>query len=1023
MSRSRVIAILGFLLALAAPTLGSASDSEQIRTFTCRQSGQVERLSLLRDGGLLVALDTDEEGVLEIEELGQAVALRTTSPIFEVTVPLRYSRRFVEFRAGASSISIERQQANHAIGAVAVSMHCLGAQEPDLHADWLRRASQIASRLNRPVEPDELGAIGREIEVLDRGAPGTEYHALCKHLHAQALFVNERSSAAVVAFAEAEKAWIAAGDTSRALVARVGWIEDLVRTAQFESVAKLIAAPQDKQDKSPSQYFAVRLQNARCVALDNLGRLSEAEKCYQWTTRELEALDERTEYVNALRNFAILQHKMGQSEKARDNSRRVLGLASGPSASMVRGRVHLTLADIALSQGDVIGALVEYNSASGEFLSADSQRWQANSMLGTAQIYRELGASTEAYAALADAVQHLSARDAPTRLADAMTLFSILERDSQFPLLAQWWARAAEHVYSNHGMTEQAGLSRIRRLEQEVQDGEYREAEDALLGETQLPVHSSVELRFLAANLALKTKRTRAAGESLDWLRHRVSSMRDQIRFAQLEGEYWNLIGNSRQAQRTLWELATRMNSLAQAVRSSVVRYMIERQTLLLRRTAFHLTLQQSVAARDSATIEALLGWLLTSGIKESKYERNDRSEKFDQATAALLLAPLGNPAAGANPATERELLSLLAQATKRNAATGLAIQSPLESLRRVLPGDSAFVAYIDGGTNGGLLWVTRDHAALLDAAPPDRTRASITSLRELVRSPNSPITQIQLPAQLLSQQLFGEMPAGRPPKHLYVLAEEPLNGVPWGALTWPDESSPLLDTTAIELVRPGSGQSNESIGGLVQVIVAAQGGSSVLPALAGADAEAVAIRNATGSIQVRTPAASRASVLSALLVPRGWVHIAAHGVAEPQRIGYSGIWLDPATDGKTPAFLSWIDILDSGVHSDLVVLNACQLGDSGTATNRNLSFADAVSRAGAKQVVATLWPVSDAAAALWVPEFYSTMTADTRHDAAQALRAAQLRLRESRAFRHPFFWAGMQVIERLPIVSEGPPR
>jgi CHAT domain len=127
------------------------------------------------------------------------------------------------------------------------------------------------------------------------------------------------------------------------------------------------------------------------------------------------------------------------------------------------------------------------------------------------------------------------------------------------------------------------------------------------------------------------------------------------------------------------------------------------------------------------------------------------------------------------------------------------------------------------------------------------------------------------------------------------------------------------------------------------------------------------------------------------------------------------GIWLEPTGDEKIPPFLNWIDILDSGVNADLVVLNACLLGDSGTAVNRNLSFADAVSRAGAKHVVAALWPASDAAAALWVSAFYSAITADPHHDAAQALRAAQLRLRESRAFRHPFFWAGMRT-NRSPV-------
>ena len=155
---------------------------------------------------------------------------------------------------------------------------------------------------------------------------------------------------------------------------------------------------------------------------------------------------------------------------------------------------------------------------------------------------------------------------------------------------------------------------------------------------------------------------------------------------------------------------------------------------------------------------------------------------------------------------------------------------------------------------------------------------------------------------------------------------------------------------------------------------------------------------------------------MAALAEPGAWVHIAAHGTAQPQHIGYAGLWLEPSGDDKTPAFLSWLDILDKGVRADLVVLNACQLGDSGNAINGNLSFAAAVSRAGAKQVVAALWPVSDSAAALWVPAFYSALAADPEHNAAAALRVAQLRLRASRAFAHPFFWAGMQATARLSL-------
>jgi CHAT domain-containing protein len=118
------------------------------------------------------------------------------------------------------------------------------------------------------------------------------------------------------------------------------------------------------------------------------------------------------------------------------------------------------------------------------------------------------------------------------------------------------------------------------------------------------------------------------------------------------------------------------------------------------------------------------------------------------------------------------------------------------------------------------------------------------------------------------------------------------------------------------------------------------------------------------------------------------------------------------------PAFLSWLDVLSAGVSADLVVLNACDLGDSGEAVNGNMSFAAAVSRAGARQVVAALWAVSDSAAALWVPAFYSAISAHPELDSAEGLRAAQLRLRSTISFRHPYFWAGMQSISNLNVAA-----
>jgi CHAT domain-containing protein len=213
----------------------------------------------------------------------------------------------------------------------------------------------------------------------------------------------------------------------------------------------------------------------------------------------------------------------------------------------------------------------------------------------------------------------------------------------------------------------------------------------------------------------------------------------------------------------------------------------------------------------------------------------------------------------------------------------------------------------------------------------------------------------------------------------------------------------------------------------VLRVLVAAQGGknSGGLPPLSGAHMEAQQIEPALAAQSVHIeedPTMTRGAVLGAFGEPGAWVHVAAHGMVQPQRIGYSGIWLEPTEDEPTPPFLSWLDVLDSGAQADLVVLNACRLADSGNVVGANLSFAGALVRAGARHVVAAAWPVSDSASALWVPAFYSALLADPRHDPAEALRHAQLRLRESRAFVHPFFWASLQTLERLSIPPPPPP-
>lgn len=92
----------------------------------------------------------------------------------------------------------------------------------------------------------------------------------------------------------------------------------------------------------------------------------------------------------------------------------------------------------------------------------------------------------------------------------------------------------------------------------------------------------------------------------------------------------------------------------------------------------------------------------------------------------------------------------------------------------------------------------------------------------------------------------------------------------------------------------------------------------------------------------------------------------------------------------------------------DLLTLSACETaaGDD----RASLGLAGVALKAGVRSVVASLWPISDPAAASLLPEFYRHL-AKPGTAKAEALRQAQLALLRDPAYRHPSFWAPFLVI------------
>ena len=212
------------------------------------------------------------------------------------------------------------------------------------------------------------------------------------------------------------------------------------------------------------------------------------------------------------------------------------------------------------------------------------------------------------------------------------------------------------------------------------------------------------------------------------------------------------------------------------------------------------------------------------------------------------------------------------------------------------------------------------------------------------------------------------------------------------------------------------------------------------------AELESACVLQQTGTADTqvfRGGEATKATVLAALGAARR-VHLATHAEFNLERPLDSHLWL------AGPEKLTLAELLPhlTGKAPELVVLSACETAVSRVTTTPDefLGFPAALLHAGARTVLATLWPVDDEATAVLVGRFYAELSSPGTSP-AEALRRAQTWLRtvteselrklrselckqpnpvgelaalspeppaanpESRPFAEPYYWAAFAVV------------
>ena len=139
-------------------------------------------------------------------------------------------------------------------------------------------------------------------------------------------------------------------------------------------------------------------------------------------------------------------------------------------------------------------------------------------------------------------------------------------------------------------------------------------------------------------------------------------------------------------------------------------------------------------------------------------------------------------------------------------------------------------------------------------------------------------------------------------------------------------------------------------------------------------------------------------------------LHFSAHAVANEQSPLDSAIVLSPVKDNFK---LYARDILNVPLRADLVTISACRSAGARSYSGEGLvGFAWAFLQAGARNVIAGLWDVTDSSTPAIMDVLYSEI--QRGRSPADALRESKLRLiRSARTYRKPYYWGPFQVYVR----------
>lgn len=137
------------------------------------------------------------------------------------------------------------------------------------------------------------------------------------------------------------------------------------------------------------------------------------------------------------------------------------------------------------------------------------------------------------------------------------------------------------------------------------------------------------------------------------------------------------------------------------------------------------------------------------------------------------------------------------------------------------------------------------------------------------------------------------------------------------------------------------------------------------------------------------------------------FLHIATHGMVNEDKPELSCILLAQDTTSNEDNILFSGEIYNLELNADLTVLSACETGLGKIAEGEGvIGLTRALLYAGSKNIIVSLWQVSDESTNQLMVDFYKNIFEDEKKGFSEHLSKSKLKLIKEGKYAHPFFWS-----------------